>query len=394
MTSRHRLPLALLAILTAAPLARAEVPLGTVAGSRIGFEGMLQADTYWFDNDLADLGGDSTSGMRRAELVLKGKGPGSFDWVVGYDAKSEKWLDVNLGWKSASGHQLQLGQFKQPLGLEELTSSKHNDFIAKAAVTSTWALSRRLGAGYAVSGKSWSLRAAAFTRELTRDNAMGDGVALRGAWTAIHGKDHTLHLGIAHARYDAELAGTPDAQRWRARPQADMAVVRLVDTGILVGADDVQTTGLEAMWLQGPIKLQAEAMRSITRRHGAAAFTGEGGYASALWNLTGGAFGYKAGVPTTPSPAAPTRGMLQLGLRYDSLDLDDGHVVTSPVTTVAGVLGGRMQAWTVGANYYWRSNLKLALNYVSASSRKYNVGLQSHRHDDPDAVELRAQLHW
>jgi phosphate-selective porin OprO/OprP len=394
MTHPHRL-IALLTLLAAVPAARAEVPLGTVGPASVAFEGMVQADTYRFDSDVADLGGDSTSGFRRIELVLKGKGPGALEWVAGYDARSEKWLDVNLGWKFGNGQHVQLGQFKQPLGLEELSSSKHNDFISKAAITNTWALSRRLGGSYGVSGKQWSMRAAFFTRELTRDNAMGDGVALRGTWAPLHGDGRTLHLGLAHARYDAELAGTRDAQRWRARPQADMAAVRLVDTGLLVDADSVQTTGLEAMWLQGPLKLQAEAMRSITRRHGDFDdFTGNGAYASALWNVTGEAFGYKNGGPATPAPAKPLAGMLQLGLRYDTLDLDDGRLPTTPATTVEGVLGGRMDAWTLGANYYWRSNFKLALNYVRASSRKYDAARQAVRHDDPGAVELRAQVHW
>ena len=395
MNSCRRLPLTLLAALAVVPTARAEIPLGTVGGSRIGFEGMAQADSYRFDNDVADLGGNSTSGIRRIELVIKGKGPGALEWVAGYDAKSEKWLDVNLGGQFAGGQQIQLGQFKQPLGLEELSSSKHNDFISKAAITNTWALSRRLGGSYGVAGKQWSLRASAFSRELTRGNAMGDGFALRGTWAPIQGDGGTLHLGIAHAAYDAELPGMPNAQRWRARPQADMTSVRLVDTGLLAGARKVRTTGLEALWLQGPLKLQAEAMRSTTRRHGNTGdFTGKGAYASALWNVTGEAFDYKGGGPATPAAATPATGMLQIGLRYDTIDLDDGQVVASPASTVAGVLGGRMDAWTVGANYYLGSHLKLALNYVKAFSSKYNPALQADRHDDPGAAEVRAQFHW
>ena len=390
--ARRLLPLAVL--LATAPIAHAEVPLGRVAGTTIGFEGMVQADTYHFDNDVSDLGGDSTSGIRRIELVLKGKGPGGVDWVAGYDARSEKWLDVNVAWKFAGNQQLTLGQFKQPLGLEELTSSKHNDFVSKATITNTWAVSRRLGGSYGVAGKAWSLRASAFTRELTRDNAVGDGLALRGTWAPLQGEGRTLHLGLAHAYYDAELAGRANAQRWRARPQADMAGVRLVDTGVLSSADKVQTNGMEALWLQGPLKLQAEAMRSTTRRSGASDFTGNGAYAAALWNVTGEAFGYKGGVPVTPSPARPETGMLQLGLRYDTIDLDDGQVLATPGPVVTGVLGGRMDAWTLGANYYWGAHLKLALNYVKASSRKYDPVLQANRHDDPGALELRAQFHW
>src|SRR3546814_18690252 len=77
------------------------------------------------------------------------------------------------------------------------------------------------------------------------------------------------------------------------------------------------------------------------------------GYIQGLWNLTGETWGYKGGVPTTPLPDQPGSGMWQLGLRYDTIDLNDGAVE-----------GGKMNTWTAGVNWYWRSNFKFALNYV------------------------------
>ena len=121
---RRTLPLALLAAL-AAPAAQAEVPIDVIGGSEITFEGLLQADANWFNSDFANLNGDLQDGrdsdfeMRRAELVLKGKGPGNFEWVVGYDAKADKWLDTNIKYKIGGNgnHYLQFGQFKQPNSL-------------------------------------------------------------------------------------------------------------------------------------------------------------------------------------------------------------------------------------------------------------------------------------
>src|SRR3546814_4815483 len=55
--------------------------------------------TTLFRSDLADLNGigangdDSEFELRRAEFALKGKGPGGLEWVVGYDAKADKFLD-------------------------------------------------------------------------------------------------------------------------------------------------------------------------------------------------------------------------------------------------------------------------------------------------------------
>ena len=85
------------------PAAHAEVAIDVIGGSEITFEGLVQADGNWFDNDVADLnGGDAANGknsefeLRRAELVLKGKGPGMLNWVLGYDARADKFLDVNV----------------------------------------------------------------------------------------------------------------------------------------------------------------------------------------------------------------------------------------------------------------------------------------------------------
>ena len=77
--------------------------------------------------------------------------------------------------------------------------------------------------------------------------------------------------------------------------------------------------------------------------------------------------------------------MWQLGLRYDHADLNDGSF-TAP-STVTGVLGGEESNWTVGVNWYWRSNFKLALNYVKVSSERYSSSKKLFVQDDPSIVE-------
>ena len=49
---RHTLALALLAAV-AAPAAHAEVAIDVIGGSEVSFEGLVQADGNWFENDLA-----------------------------------------------------------------------------------------------------------------------------------------------------------------------------------------------------------------------------------------------------------------------------------------------------------------------------------------------------
>lgn len=406
------LTVALLAALVA-PAAHAEIAIDVIADSEVSFEGLLQADWNSFDNDVARLNGDAQDGrdtdqeLRRAEIVLKGKGPGNFEWVLGYDAKADKYLDANIKYKIGgnSNHYLQAGQFKQPNSMEELSSTKNNDFISKATITNTWAVARRVGVQYGYGTSDWAITLAAFDRELTRGLAQGKGFGGRGYWAPINTKGSILHLGLSYVSYNAEIgaingANLDNAFRFRARPNADLAGVRLIDTSNVINADNIRTTGAEVFWVGGPVKLQGEYMRTeADRTLGTLSdFSGSGGYASAVWNVTGETWGYKGGVPTTPLPNEPELGMWQVGLRYDTLDLNDGTL--SPGATpgsapiVAGILGGEMDALTVGINWYWRSNFKVMMNYVKVDSSRYSSTARRVIDDNPNIIEARLQFYW
>ena len=234
MTQKIRiLPLALLGAL-AMPAAHAEVAIDVIGGSEVSFEGLLQTDAYWYDSDATNLdadagdGDDADFGLRRAELVLKGKGPGNYEWTLGYDASGDgKFLDALVKYKIGGDkqHTLQVGQFKQPNSLEELSSTKNNDFVSKAMVTNTFAVARRLGVGYGIGGDDWTFTASAFGRELTRNLAHGSGYGLRGTWAPINQGGNVLHLGVSYVDMDTDA----DTVRLRARPLADLAGVRLVE---------------------------------------------------------------------------------------------------------------------------------------------------------------------
>ena len=376
--SRKLLAAAVLAALSTP--AFAEITIDVVGGSEVSLEGLVQFDHNDFDSDVANLDGDPGDGdgadseLRRAEIVLKGKGPGNYEWVIGYDAKADKFLDVNVGYRFGGFTQLTVGQYKQPNSLEELTSTKYNDFISKAMVTNTFAVARRLGVGMTTGGESWTLTGSVFGRELTRNLAHGAGYGGRFTWAPIRDDGRLLHLGLSAIDMDTDA----DSLRLRTRPQADLAGVRLVDTGTMTDTDRQRTFGLEGIWVQDAFKVQSEYMRTNVDRYASPDdFSGDSWYVSGLWNVTGETWGYKNGVIATPGPDEPGFGMVQLGLRYDEIDLDDGSV-----------LGGEMSSWTAGVNWYWRSNYKFALNYVAVESERNGVG------DDPNILEARVQFFW
>jgi phosphate-selective porin OprO/OprP len=382
----------LLAFAVAATLAgqaHAEIALDVIFGSEVSLEGLMQADGNWYNNDVADLnaatpaglnGKDSEFEMRRSEVVLKGKGT-TFDWTLGYDGKADKWLDANVKWKLGTNY-VMVGQYKQPNSLEELSSTKNNDFISKAMVTNLFGVARRTGVAYGDDAGNWGYVVSYFGRELTRNLAQGPGFGGRFYYAPMKDTGNILHFGVSAVDYDTDA----DMQRWRVRPDADLATVRLIDTGAILNTDRIRTYGVEGLWVNGPFKVQSEYMRSRVNRTDATtapSFTGDSWYVSGLWNLTGETWSYKAGVPTTPLPNEPASGMWQVGLRYDSTDLND-----------APIRGGKESNITAGVNWYWRSNFKFMVNYVAVTSSKYSSSQARTVDDDPNIIEARAQFYW
>jgi phosphate-selective porin OprO and OprP len=382
------LALAVLAALSSS--ASAEIAIDVIGGSEITFEGLIQADVNWYDEDVRILndttqfdGKDSDQSLRRAEIIFKGKGPGQWEWTVGYDAKADKWLDTNIKYKFSGFTSISVGQFKQPNSMEELSSTRFNDFISKAMTTNLQGVARRTGIAVATGGDAWTLTGSYFDRELTANLANGKGFGARGTWAPMHETGDVLHFGASAVSFDAKDAVRDGNARFRVRPDADLAGTRLVDSGQFADADKITTFGGEAAWVKGPFKLQGETMQTKVTRDLNPDFSFYSYYVSGLWNLTGESWSYKAGNLVTTLPEDPSKGMWQLGARYDKVDL-----------THKFVTGGEESNWTLGVNYYWRSNFKFALNYVLVNSEKQVNSLAPIIKDNPNIVEFRAQVYW
>lgn len=396
------LALAILAGLSST--AAAEITIDVAGGSEISFEGLIQADANWYNNDVKILNASALDGtdadyqMRRAEIIVKGKGPGQWNWVVGYDARANKFLDVNVAYKFSGFTTLTVGQYKQPNSLEELTSTRFNDFIAKAMTTNMQGVARRTGIQLATGGDNWTLTGSVFGDELTRNLKQGSGYGARFTWAPVNEAGNILHFGASAITYQAITANsstgieTRNNARLNVRPDADLAGPSLIDTGNLGSSDDVTTLGLEGLWINGPVKVQAEYMTTtVNRYNGYADFTGDSWYVYGVWNIGGETWTYKSGLPSTTLPEDPAAGMWQLALRYDQANLNDNTHLT---TAQGAVFGGEESNWTVGVNWYLRSNFKLSANYVMVDSSKRASALAPLVKDSPDILEFRAQFYW
>lgn len=380
------------ALVGLASQARADVTVDVLGDYEVIFESLFQADANYFSNDFGSRTGAALTpaqrtsntfiddtGLRRAELIFKGKNPRN-DWSVAYEANANRWLDVFYRHKIGGFSSFRLGQYKQPNSLEELSATKHNDFIAKSLTTSAFAIARRLGVEYATGGVPWTVTGSVFSRELTNNGQKAAGYGLRATYAPIMNMSDTvsgqanqvLHLGISAIGYNP----SKDTVRLNVRPEADLANIRLIDTTNIIDADGARQLGLEAAYFQGPLKINAEYVDASYSRKTHADYSPNSYYVSAVYNLTGEKFGYAAGIYTVPV-ADTEAGLWQLTARYSKLNANDG-----------AVLGGEQNNLTVGVNWYWRLNFKFMANYNVTRNTSVRTGINN----DPNIVELRAQI--
>ncbi|RXR06540.1 porin [Pseudoxanthomonas composti] len=339
------------------------------------------SDRFSGDDRLAD-----ESGWRRNEFGATLKKKGVWDAMVYYDFQSDLWLDVFVrfetkAWFGRDLGKIRVGYIKTPLGLDGLTASRAGSFMELGLPTQVVFEGRRTGVEWSYEQPRFLLTAGAYGgKDLQGDNP-GQTFAARGVWTPIKAEGNVLHLGIAGSREnpegftDGRGVYRPPSTRLRARPEAGLTDVRLVDSGTLTYVDHINRTGLEGLWIHGPVSVQAEALRAnVTRNAGLPEFTAQGEYAYVSWLLTGESRPYAGGVAANPKPSHDF-GAVELVARWSHLDLDDGPIY-----------GGREHDLTVGANWYLTQHFKFQANYVHADASR------NHVHTTPDAVEVRAQV--
>jgi phosphate-selective porin OprO/OprP len=318
---------------------------------------------------------------------------------------------------------VRIGHVKTPMGLEaDMTaSSRAMTFMERSSyseaveenenfVTGIW-----LGNNYFDQRATWSF--AAFRQDIGSSTGaqFGDGqYGLQGRLTSLPLWQNDgrcfLHLGLSggwrngtnnlavsafrtfqlRARpelRDDDPASSPSGGQ--ALPNADSN--RMIDTGSIV-AQQQWLTGLEALWVFGPLSVQAEyglnwiedaigfAPSGSTLNPALIAPTNyvfHGGYVQVAYTLTGESRSYdkrlgrldtyyfgRQGPFTNAWFVRGEDGHLHWGLgaweiagRYSYTNLNDG-------SGLSRIEGGTMDGWTVGLNWYLSDNVKFMFDYV------------------------------
>ena len=350
--------------------------------------GRVQVDGAWYQEDNVDLDGENGTEFRRARLFVQGTMYDVWDFKGQYDFAGNE-AEIKDAYIRYTGFpfKITVGQFKQPFGLEELTSSKYITFMERALPTEAFATSRRIGVGTNYAADNWTLAASLYGREEgdDTDGDQGYGAGARLTWAPWNEKTQVLHLGIAGAWEDPN----DNDMRFRARPESHKTSTRLVDTGAIPDPDQFTRLGLEAATVLGPFSLQGEYITVAAESETVDDADFDGWYVYGSWFLTGESRKYKKGAFSRVTPHSTVGkgggiGAWELAVRYSTIDLEDGDT-----------FGGEQDNITLGVNWYATKYVRFMANYVMADADPVRNGLVvpgQYDDDSPDIFQVRAQI--
>jgi phosphate-selective porin len=319
---------------------------------------------------------DDTRDVRRSRALLDVRGargsslrPLRLRAQVDFSDLEVRWLDLYarydglLDGGAITSSDLRAGEFREPFGLEAMTSVSHLPFIERSTASNTFTPGRSRGAQVSLRTDHGLLQVGAFRRadgrpfpdELLAERALtaralwqGDGEGLLQAGGSVSLRDPGGDLLIFRGSTGSRL------------------LERLVDTGP-IQAERAVTGGAEALLRRGPWTAQAEAFGLWIEDAGGAgdeAFL-SGGYASVSRFLGSGSTRWKRdrgalGAPDVAGTLLPGGGGLnamEAVARLSWTDLADGQVQAGEVLDLEA-----------GLNVYLSPTTRVMLHWIGVSA--------------------------
>jgi phosphate-selective porin OprO/OprP len=324
--------------------------------------GRLQLDAGWVGrpDGVTDRSLGFANEIRRARLGVEGTVPGGFGYKFELDFADNnvEITDALLSYDASARLGLVIGQHNGFQSLEELTSSRFLSFMERAAFTDAFNFERRLGVSATYTSGNVIASAGVFTdnvTDLANDENDALGFDARLVFAPKVGNAQLHFGGSAHLRDNGDLAVTGITTRYRQRPLVHTTDVRFLATPALAVKKETNY-GLEAAAISGPFHAAGEVHWLKANRLAGVDPTFFGGYAEVGYYLTGETRGYKNGQFDRTKVLKPVGqggfGAVQINLRYDHLDLNDG-----------GILGGRQRGYQASLVWIPQDYVRFLLNY-------------------------------
>lgn len=322
-------------------------------------DGRFNLDGAFFVEDRNPLG-DGVQ-VRRARLAVKTilyrDWYGEMDVDFAEEAVAVK--DVYIRYDNVFGYRghIRAGNFREPFGLEENTSSRNLQFQERSQGTDGFVPGRHMGLEIAHYRPHWRLAGGAFGPDLTQfeteQTDMTWNFTGRATANALRTDHSVLHVGLAGSRRQPQFASGD--LRFRTRNEYHVNNYKYVDTGNMRDVDGYDQVGGEFAWVSRRLRVQAEYIgTSVDRRNGLESLNFRGGYVCASYFLTNDTYPYvwedaEFGrlVPRS------THGALELLGRFSTVDMTDRDVQ-----------GGESTALTFEVKWYANANVRIFNSYT------------------------------
>lgn len=371
-------------------------------GFYVKFGGRAHLDAVYFNGGQNRL--PSGTFMRRARISWK-VGFGK-DWIgegdVDFAESAVNIKDMWLGYQGFKDTLIQVGQFKEPFGLDTLTSS-NNTWFTERSYSDVWTPDRHIGVAVSKWGERFHVKASFFGQaiddtsdiqeaaDLNTDSTglvksykvvdgHGYGAAARFVFLPVRVSDTKLvHLGLAAVdRKPNAAAPGVYAVDFSGRPEQNKVSRAKFVGAAVTNVKDWMQTGVEFAGLWGPLSWQGEYQQTKVNRRDTQMLKWSGTalvatsaseqaastvnhtfstyYGQVSWILWGQRT-YEIGDGFFKAVKPSKTGALEFAVRFSKMVQDD-------LTTLDPVKGGIVKNMTVGVNYYVNRNIRFMLDYT------------------------------
>ena len=325
----------------------------------------LNLDGAFFIEDKNPLG-DGVQ-LRRARLAIKTVLWS--DWYAEMDVNFAQEIvamkDAFLRYDNLFHHTgyVRVGNFKEPFGLEEVTSSRNLLFLERSQGLDAFVPNRKMGLEVAHYAPSYRVAAGMFGPDVTvyetEAKDMTWNFTGRATWNGLRTDKSVLHLGAAGSWRQPDFAS--GALRFKTRNEYHVNNYKYIDTDNISGVQRYGLADGEIAYVNRRVRLQGEYCGVNVRREATyqdLAFSG--GYVCASVFLTNDNHPYNWEDAEFDKVIPKGKcGAWELATRYSTVDMSDHEV-----------LGGKSNTFTVGLNWYANVNVHVLADYVLVNNDK------------------------
>jgi len=408
-------------------------------GFSVKFGGRFHLDnTYFSGNDNRLTNGTF---MRRARISFK-VGLGK-DWVgegdVDFAEAAVNIKDLWIGYQGFKNSLIQVGQFKQPFGMDTLGSSNAT-WLMERSYSDIWALDRHVGIGYQTWGERWQAKASFFGQAIndTADEQFaadenvdstgllktykisgdhGYGYAARFSFAPVLiSETKAMHLGVAAVKRTPN-ASAPGvyAVDFSGRPEQNKVCKEKFLNAAVTNVDNWMQSGIEFAGVWKAFSWQSEYQQTKVNRRGTQMQKWSGTalvatsaaeqlastvdhkfstyYGQVSW-IFGGQRTYEVSEGLFGKVVPSKNGAWEVALRYSKMDQND-------LTDIDPVKGGVASNTTLGLTYYLNKNVRFMLNYTMVDNGENAMANKAYSptgvklvNDDFNITTMRVQVNF